>query len=105
MVSLSNQAFSAVPSVIQAITRRGRGRLPLPPTRVRSTVDVEYLPGDLACVREVDNGVNDITDARDLSHRLQGPEKLFRIILVQWCVDDSGSHCVEPNSFLGILDG
>src|SRR5207237_10612757 len=45
--------------MIQAINPRARGRFPLPPTRVRSTIDVEYLPAYLSCVRKVQNGVND----------------------------------------------
>ncbi len=42
----------------------------LPPTSVRSTVDVEYFSADMACVREVQDGVGDIIHVRELSHRL-----------------------------------
>src|SRR6267378_677900 len=94
----------ATPGALQSMAPRARGRSRLPPTGVRSTVDVEYLSGYLACVREVQHGVNDIIDARNLSHRLQRPKKLFRIILVHWRVHDSWGYRVEPDPFLGVLD-
>src|SRR5712691_13551856 len=94
----------ARPGAFQSIAPRARGRSRLPPTGVRSTVDVEHLSGYLACMREVQHGVNDIIDARNLSHRLQRPKKLFRIILVHWRVHDSGGYRVEPDPFLGVLD-
>src|SRR6202521_3551876 len=77
----------------------------LPPTSVRSTVDVEYFSADLACVREVQDGVGDIIHVRKLSHRLQRPEKIFRIVLVHRCVHDSWGYRVESDPVLGIFDG
>lgn len=104
----SEFSASNIPTIeAAALTSRERRVIffTLPPARVRSTVDVEYLSADLACVREVQDGVGDIIHVRKLSHRLQRPEKIFWIVLVHRRVHDSGGYRVESDPVLGILDG
>src|SRR5438874_13699023 len=91
-VAGSELSASNIPA-IEALTLANRERrenlFTLPPPGMRSAVDVEHLSADLACVREVQDGVGDIIHVRELSHRLQRPEKIFRIVLVHRCVNDS----------------
>jgi hypothetical protein len=65
---------------------------------------VEDLAGYLACLCQVENSVDDVFYSGDLAHRLQCPKMLLGIILVQRCVDDAGSHRVEADAFLCVLD-
>ena len=78
--------------------------LALPTAGVRTAVDVEHLPGYLACLGEVENSVGNVFDVRDSSHWLQCLKKVPGISFVHWSVDDARGNGVEADTLLCILN-
>ena len=69
-----------------------------------AAIHVEYLSGYLSCVCQVENSLDNVLYLHDFPHRLKCLKKVLGIILVQWCVDGAGSHRVEADAFLCVLD-
>src|SRR6185437_14280476 len=82
---------------------RAAGLYASPPALVRTTVYVQHLPGYVAGLSQVNNGVHNIFHATDRPHRRQRFQKIFRVIRVHWSVDNSGRHGIKTNMFLRVL--
>jgi len=53
----------------------------LPTTAVGAAVDVKNLARDLPRVSQIENGIDDVVDLGDASHRLQRAEMVFSRLL------------------------
>ena len=71
---------------------------------MRSAVHVQHLPGNVAGLGEVNNGVHEVADAGDCTHRRERLQEALRFVRVHWSVDNAGRYGVEANVFLCILD-
>jgi len=65
---------------------------------------MQYLSGYITCLCQVKNSIDNVFYLHHFSHRLQGPERIFGIILVHWSVHDARGYGVEADPFFGILD-
>src|SRR6185437_5122887 len=68
--------------------------LRLPPARVRTTVHVDYLAGDLTCPCQVQNSVDDVFYPCHRLKCLPCRKRFLGNTFVQWCVDDPGGDGV-----------
>jgi len=75
-----------------------------PPTLVRTAVDVQHLPSNVAGLGQVNNGVRDVADAGDCAHRRERLQEVLRFVRMHWRVDNAGRNGVEANVFLRVLD-
>jgi hypothetical protein len=72
---------------------------------VGTTIHVEYFPGYLICLCQVENSVDHVSDAHDFPHWLQFVKRVSGIILMKWRIHDAGGYGVETDAFFCILDG